>query len=164
MNYTVKEHNITDLVIGQHHLAEEGESFFGPVAGNILEKTHQTIFIYKSVQPINTMKRFVVTVSPNAEYEKGFHHWLKQFQTMCRETGMPLILYANEATITTLRNSNSNSDSPLAIIFNVFDNWDDFLIFGREVKQDDLFIIVSSRKGYLSYIPEIEKLPKYLLK
>ena len=162
--YTVREHNITDLVIGQHHLAEEGESFFGPVAENILENTHQTIFIYKSVQPINTLKRIVVTVSPNAEHEKGFLHWFKLLQTMCRETGMTLVIYANEATISSLRDSNSKNDSPLAIVFNVFDNWDDFLIFSREVKQDDLFIIVSSRKGYSSYIPEIEKLPKYLLK
>ena len=83
---------------------------------------------------------------------------------MCRETGMTLVIYANEATISSLRDSNSKNDSPLAIVFNVFDNWDDFLIFSREVKQDDLFIIVSSRKGYSSYIPEIEKLPKYLLK
>ena len=83
---------------------------------------------------------------------------------MCKETGLPLIIYASETTLNILRDSNANSSSPLAIDFNLFDNWDDFLIFSREVKEDDLFIIVSSRKGYLSYIPAIEKLPKYLVK
>ncbi len=73
-------------------------------------------------------------------------------------------MYANETTIKILTDTNANNPSPLAIDFNAFDNWDDFLIFSREVKQDDLFIIVSSRQGYLSYIPQIDKLPKYLLK
>jgi len=82
---------------------------------------------------------------------------------MCKETGLPLVIYAGEPTMNILRQSN-NSSSPLAIDFNVFDNWDDFLIFSREVKEDDLFIIISSRKNYLSYFPAIEKLPKYLLK
>lgn len=164
ITYTIKEHRITDLIIGQHHLTEDSKSFFGPVAENILQHTRETIFIYKSVQPLNTLKRVVVTIPPNAEYEQGFLHWYKLLQTMCKETGLPLIIYGSKATIKILQDSNANSSSPLAINYNTFDNWDDFLIFSREVRQDDLFVIVSSRKGYLSYIPEIEKLPKYLVK
>lgn len=162
--YTIKEHKITDLIIGQHSLTAGDDSFLGPVAANILLHTRETIFIYKSVQPVNTLKRIVATIPPNAEYELGFLHWFKLLQTMCRQTGLPLIIYASPDTIKILRDSNANSLSKLAINFNVFENWDDFLIFSREVKQDDLFIIVSSRKGYLSYIPEIEKLPKYLIR
>ena len=162
--YTIKEHKITDLIIGLHHVANEGESFFGPIAENILQSTRETVFIYKSVQPVNTLKRIVVTIPPNAEYEKGFLHWFERLKTMSKETGLPLKIYANEVTIKIMRDSNANNPSPLALDFNIFDSWDDFLIFSREVKQDDLFIIVSSRKGYLSYIPEIEKLPKYLVK
>jgi Kef-type K+ transport system membrane component KefB len=161
--YTIKEHKITDIIIGQHHLAKENESFFGPVAENILQHTRETILIYQAIQPINTLKRIVVAVPPNAEYEQGFLHWFKLLHTMCKETGLPLVIYAGEPTMNILRQSN-NSSSPLAIDFNVFDNWDDFLIFSREVKEDDLFIIISSRKNYLSYFPAIEKLPKYLLK
>ncbi len=90
--------------------------------------------------------------------------WFERVQTISKETGLTLRMYANETTIKILTDTNANNPSPLAIDFNAFDNWDDFLIFSREVKQDDLFIIVSSRKGYLSYIPQIDKLPKYLLK
>jgi len=162
--YTIKEHNITDVIIGLHHLAKDGKNFLGPVAEKILQNTRETIFIYKSVQPVNTLKRIVATVPPNAEYEQGFLHWFGRLQTMSKETGLPVIIYANEATIKILREINANNSSPLAIDFNAFDNWDDFLIFSREVKKDDLFIIVSSRKNHSSYIPQIDKLPKYLLK
>jgi hypothetical protein len=162
--YTIKEHKITDSIIGLHHLAEEGNRFFGPIIENILQNCRETIYIYKSVQPVNTLKRIIVTVPSNAEYEQGFHHWFRRLQTMSKATGLPLYIYANESTIKILKDTNSANPSPLAIEFNIFDNWNDFLIFSREVKKDDLFVIISSRKGCISYIPQIDKLPEYLVK
>ncbi|MEO6720302.1 MAG: cation:proton antiporter [Ferruginibacter sp.] len=162
--YTIKEHRITDTIIGLHHSAKEGESFLGPVAEKILQNTNETIFIYKAFQPINTLKRIVVTLPPNAEYEQGFIHWFEGLQTMTKETGLAVVVYANEASIKILKETNANTSAPISITYNEFENWEDFLVLAREVKTDDLFIIVSSRKGYLSYTNEIEKLPKYLLK
>jgi Kef-type K+ transport system membrane component KefB len=162
--YTIKEHKITDSIIGLHHLAEEGKSFFGPVIENILQSCRETIYIYKSVQPVNTLKRIIVTVPSNAEFEQGFLHWFRRLQTMSKAIGLPLNIYANQPTIKILKDTNSANPSPLAIEFNVFDNWDDFLIFSREVKKDDLFVIVSSRRGGISYMPQIDKLPEYLVK
>jgi hypothetical protein len=46
--------------------------------------------------------------------------------------------------------------------FHEFSNWDDFLIFSRVVKKNDLLIILSSRKGHISYQNQLEKLPYYL--
>jgi hypothetical protein len=162
--YTIKEHNITDVIIGLHHLADEGDDFFGPVTETILEKTRESIFIYKVVQPVNTLNRIVVAVSPRAEFEQGFRQWFDRIKTISRETGLPLFIYAHMATIKELRQINEDTKSPLSISYEPFENWEEFLIFSREVKQDDLFIIISSRKGYLSYNPETEKLPKYLTK
>jgi len=48
--------------------------------------------------------------------------------------------------------------------FNEFTDWTDFLIFSREVKPNDLFLIVSSRKIYRSYYEQLGKLPYYLCK
>ncbi|MEO6546401.1 MAG: cation:proton antiporter [Ferruginibacter sp.] len=162
--YTIKEHRITDTIIGLHQSSKEGDSFLGPVAEKILQNTNETIFIYKAFQPINTLKRIVVVLPPNAEYEQGFIHWFDGLQTMTKETGLAVILYANEASIKVLKETNANTSAPISITYNEFENWEDFLVLTREVKTDDLFIIVSSRKGYLSYTNEIEKLPKYLLK
>ena len=162
--YTIKEHRITDTIIGLHQSPKEGESFLGPVTEKILQNTNETIFIYKAFQPINTLNRIVVTMPPNAEYEQGFNHWFEGLQTMTKETGLAVIVYANEASIKILKETNANTSAPISITYNEFENWEDFLVLTREVKTDDLFIIVSSRKGYLSYTNEIEKLPKYLLK
>ncbi|RDC61678.1 cation:proton antiporter [Adhaeribacter pallidiroseus] len=162
--YTVKEHNITDLIIGLHHLAHTSKRFLGPVAEKILERTPINVLIYKAAQPINTLKRILVAVPPKAEYEQGFPHWFNRLQTIARGTGLPLLIYAETKTLKKLRQLNEESKSPLTIDFEIFDKWEEFLIFSREVRLDDLFIIISSRKGHLSYNPEVEKLPHYLTK
>jgi Kef-type K+ transport system membrane component KefB/nucleotide-binding universal stress UspA family protein len=162
--YTIKEHSITDLIIGLHHLSHAGDGFFGPVTEKILERTPETVFIYKAAQPINTLNRIVVAVPPKAEYEVGFQHWFNRIQTMSKGTGLPLFVYAQTDTLNYLRQINENEKSPLNIGYEPFDDWQEFLIFSREVKEDDLFIIISSRKGHLSYNPETEKLPYYLTK
>jgi Kef-type K+ transport system membrane component KefB len=161
--YTIKEHNITDLIIGLHK-AQSGDGFFGPVTEKILERTPETIYIYKAAQPINTLNRIVVAVPPKAEYEAGFQHWFNRIQTISRGTGLPLFIYAQATTLKMLQQLNESDKSPLTIVYEPFDNWEEFLIFSREVREDDLFIIIASRKGHLSYNPESEKLPHYLTK
>ena len=59
---------------------------------------------------------------------------------------------------------NTKSSRPAVAIYNVFNNWDDFLILSRELKQNDFFVIISSRKDHISYNPQLEKLPYYLTK
>ncbi|MGV3503558.1 MAG: cation:proton antiporter [Adhaeribacter sp.] len=162
--YTIKEHKITDLIVGVHHLAQVSQHFLGPVTERVLDRTSETILIYKAAQPINTLKRLVVAVPPRAEYEQGFTHWFGRLQTLARETGLPLVMYADSATTRLLQQLNEQYKSPLNIEFTLFEDWQEFLIFTREVRQDDLFIIISSRKGFLSYDPETEKLPRHLAK
>ena len=75
---------------------------------------------------------------------------------------MSLHFFAENNTVGELKKLNVNSLSPVVATYNSFNNWEDFLILGRELKQNDFFVIVSSRKDQISYIPELEKLPYYL--
>jgi Kef-type K+ transport system membrane component KefB len=159
--YTIREYNITDVIIGLHHLAHTSNNFFGAVTEQLIERTRETIFIYNAVQPLNTLEKILVAVPPNAEYEKGFRHWVLRIANIAKETGLPLIVYANEATSRSIQNI--RKERPSMNLSTVrFDDWEEFLVFTRNVKENDLFVIVCSRKGYLSYNSEFEKLPKYL--
>jgi hypothetical protein len=160
--FTIKEYSITDVVIGLHHKANEETHFFGPLAERILERTNETIYIYKASQPVNTLKRIVVAVSPKAVYEQGFMHWFNRIRNVVKETGLPITLYGDEETLQVVRQVNASTKPTSTMNLVLFADWEEFLIFSREVKQDDLFIIVSSRKGYLSYNNELAKLPRYL--
>lgn len=160
--YTIKEHRIKKLIVGLHHLSEKGNDFLGPVTEMVLKRVGEMILVYKCAQPINTLARIVIAVPEKAEYELGFQNWWVSMQNIARETGLPLVVYANSKTLKVLNNLNIQQKNPLPVSFQHFDNWEEFLIFTREVKQDDLFIIISSRKGFLSYSPYLDKLPVYL--
>jgi hypothetical protein len=159
--YTLKEQNITDLLIGLHHDSNQ-KTFLGPTAEQILRHTSETVFIYKSVQPFNTLKRIVVVVTSKAELEPGFAHWFKKVATIAKEAGLGLDFFATAETIKELRELQKLQKDEGKMQFLEFSHWDDFLIFSREVKKNDLLIIVSSRRGHISYQQGLEKLPYYL--
>lgn len=158
--YTIKEQNISDVLIGLHKDASQ-DDLLGPVGERILKKTHETIFIYKSVQPFNTLQRLIVVVPANAEQEPGFLYWLNKLCNIAKEAGLPIFFHANENTNLELKN-HINTGS-LRVEFKDFSNWEDFLILSRELRPNDLFFIVSSRKGHVSYSAQMDKLPYYLL-
>ncbi|WP_181276713.1 cation:proton antiporter [Arcticibacter pallidicorallinus] len=161
ITYTIKEHGITDVLIGLHRNSSQLQ-FLGPVAGNILQRINETVYIYKPLQPINTLNRIVAAVPPKAELEPGFIHWIGKIYNIAREAALPLVFYANTDTIEAIQTVDQSRKTMLQKTFNAFENWEDFLILSRELKQNDLFLIISSRKGHISYSRELDKLPYYL--
>lgn len=161
--YTIKEQNITDVLIGLHKDANQ-KDFLGPITENILNKSSETIFIYKYIQPFNTLKRMVVAVPSDAEQEPGFKHWFSRILTIAQAGGLSIHFFANEVTIQELKKLNLQAESPAVATYNLFNNWADFLILSRELKQNDFFVIISSRQGHISYDKQLEKLPYYLSK
>ena len=159
--YTLKEQNITDLLIGLHHGAHQND-FLGPVAEKILKHTSETVFIYKSVQPFNTLRRLIVVVTPRAELEPGFSHWFSRLALIAGTAGLALEFHASTETLKELNDQQKSQRTESKMSFHEFSHWDDFLVFTREVKKNDLLVIVSSRKSHISYIEPLEKLPYYL--
>ncbi|UOR06575.1 cation:proton antiporter [Hymenobacter aerilatus] len=159
--YSIKEQNITKVLIGLHR-SFSATNFFGPVVEKILESTPEEIFVYQPMQPLNTLTRIVAVLPPNAEQESGFTHWLDTVTILSKEAGLPLAFYAQDHTLQMMRTHNEQDTALNGVTYTEFANWDDFLIFSKEVKPNDLFLIVSSRRGHVSYTERMTKLPYYL--
>ncbi len=158
----VREHKITDMIIGLHHQKGMSDSFLGNLTEGILKKCNTTTLIYKAFQPLSTLKRFVVVVPPNAEREIGFPFWLIRVWNIGRNTGAVLLFMAAEPTLKILREIHTKH--PIEADFQLFDNWNDFLILSREVKANDNLMIVMSRRDYPSYTGMMNKIPSFLNK
>ncbi|RYZ45881.1 MAG: cation:proton antiporter, partial [Sphingobacteriales bacterium] len=160
--YTIKENVITEVIIGIHRNEGDQQSFLGDVVEDVVQRVFDTVYAYRAVQPFNTIQRLVVLMPPHGEYEKGFAHWFNRIYTISRETGFPLLVYADAKGIAQLQEQNAQTAAPLEISFNEFSNWEEFLIFTREVKENDLFIMIASRKGYLSTLDHFDRITDYL--
>lgn len=159
--YTIREQGITDVLIGLHRHSDQNV-FLGPTTERILKNTAETIFIYNPTQPFNTLRQMVVAVTPRAELEPGFAHWVDKLSTLAREAGLSLAFFAHPHTLKQLREQTQHRAAPVKAEFQAFSQWEDFLILSRELKANDLFVIVSSRKGHISYQPHLDKLAYYL--
>ena len=49
-------------------------------------------------------------------------------------------------------------------MFYEFTDWDDFLVLAKQIKKDDMLLIVMSRKGHVSYHRAMVRIPDYLNK
>lgn len=156
----VKEHNITDLVLGLHQNKKISESYLGKITESVLSKCNTTTFIYKPLQPVATIKRHIVVIPENAEKEFGFPFWLSKVWNIPKNTGAKLVFYANEKTSEYIKKIQHKH--PIEAEFKIFEDWDDFLIISRDVKNDDNLLIVLSRLNQVSYHPNMINLPSYL--
>lgn len=156
----VKEHKITDLILGLHKSKGISDAFLGKLTNGILKRCNKTTLIYKPSQPLATIKRHFIVVPHKAEKELGFPFWLVKMWNIARNTGAKLIFYASPETLRYIKNIHQNH--PIECEFEEFIDYEDFLILSREIKKDDNLIILMSRPGKPSYHVNMEKMPKYL--
>ena len=158
----VKEHKITDLILGLQKNKGLSNNFLGNLSEGILTKSNTTTLIYKPFQPISTIKRHIIVVPDRAEKEVGFPFWLLKVWNIAKNTGAKLVFYSSEQTLKYIKDVNKKH--PLECEFKVFEDWDDFLILSREVRHDDNLILVLSRRERPSYHTNMTKIPNYLNK
>jgi Kef-type K+ transport system membrane component KefB len=158
----VKENKATDIILGLHKDAGISGSFLGKLTEGILGKINVTALIYNSVQPLNTVARYLVVVPQNAEKEMGFAFWLLRIWNIGRNTGAKLIFYGSKETLKYIKQVQKKFS--VEADFLEFSDWEDFLILAKDLKENDALVVVMSRKSGVSYESQMEKLPKYLNK
>ncbi|MCO6484048.1 MAG: cation:proton antiporter [Flavobacteriales bacterium] len=130
----------------------------------ILQNVDKTVFVGHFEKPLVEHKRIVCAVPPLAEYEKGFEVWLAKVAQLAQELTVPLVVHCNAATGKAVMKcvERLKTTAPLSLV--PFEEWEDFLILSRSVRENDVFILVSARKGAASYINELDKVPPKLEK
>ncbi len=158
----VREHGITDMILGLHRNKGISDNFLGNLTEGILTKCNTTTLIYKPVQPISTIKRHLIFVPDKAEKEIGFPFWLVKVWNISRNSGAKLIFYAGGQTMQYIQEIISKHPIPCECV--EFQDWNDFLVLSRDVKVDDNLILILSRKDRPSFHTSMTKIPSYLNK
>jgi len=156
----IKERNITDLILGLHEKGDISDTFLGNLTEGILQKSNITTYIYRPSQPISTIKRHIVIIPEYAEFETGFSFWLAKIWNIAYNTGDQIIFYASEHTTKLIKDI--CTQHPIEAEFNIFSNWEDFLLLAWKIENNDNLIIVLSRSNLVSYNSEMKEIPFYL--
>lgn len=158
----VKEHKITDIVLGLRKEANISNTFLGELAEGVLAKCATTTFVYRPVQPLATVKRYIMLIPANAEKEIGFPYWLVRVWNLARNSGSKIVFYGNRAVLSILEEVRAKHN--INAEFTEFTDWDDFLIVSRDIHDDDALVVVMSRRNCPSYSRQMALIPTYMNK
>ena len=160
--HTAKEHGVTDVIIGLHWKVNIVDSFFGMLTENLLKGLHREVMVARFLIPVNTLRRIIVAVPPKAEYEAGFQKWVEHFCRMGANLGCRVHFFANEKTGNLLQALVRKKHGDTLTEFSRLDEWEDLLILTGQVNYDHLLVVISARRGSISYDSSFEKLPNQL--
>lgn len=131
---------------------------------NIITKINKTVLVCHFEKPLVLHKRIFLVVPPLSEHESGFELWFTKIAKLAQELSISIQLYCNPKTGKSIESFHRKSKFTVTINLNVFEDWDDILILSRNIQENDLFILVSSRKDGLSHLAVLENLPFKLQK
>ncbi|HKO80601.1 MAG TPA: hypothetical protein VJU78_09405, partial [Chitinophagaceae bacterium] len=165
----VKERLTSDIVLQWEEKSGGATDFFvnslfGTTTQNIIDAVWETVYICRFQHPVNTARKIVLVLTPNAQYEIGFKYWVKKMGLLSRQAGARLMICSTAETRQAFQNELKKSRSNIEVTYTPFENIEDFLILSREISRDDLIVVVSARKGTLSYHSYMDTIPDKLLK
>lgn len=165
---TVRERNITDLVLGMHEEQESyspfnalgGSSALGSTIPAVLMRSNVTTYIYRTVQPLSTVRRHLVFVPRRAEMEPGFETWVLRIRHLAHDTGAKLRFVATQRTIDHLRRKHRKVD--IADYVPCERSWEELRQLFEAVQADDCVWVVMSRRDRISYQTAMSRIPAYV--
>jgi Kef-type K+ transport system membrane component KefB len=156
------EYLVTDLVVGWNGSISARERIFGSILDQVVQKIPLTIFVHKPSVPLNTIRRILVAVPPNAELEYGFSRWLLKLVRLSQQTKSKIVFYGQINTLGSIEQFLGEGKLNLDCDYEFSERWNDYRRMGEILQRSDLLILVSARKGTLSYSSEHDAIPKIL--
>ena len=129
---------------------------------NMVEHTSKSVIVYHEAQPINTINRLVVAVPRYAEKERDFITCFGLVRRLAGELGAKVVFYAHPDTQIALQAMCRRPGKFLRASFRNMDGWEEIGILSQTIMENDMLILLSSRKSTASYNPLFEDIPTML--
>ena len=129
---------------------------------NMVEHTSKSVIVYNEVQPINTINRLVVAVPRYAEKERDFITCFGLVRRLAGELGAKVVFYAHPDTQVALQAMCRRPGKYLRASFRNMDGWEEVGIISQTIVENDMLVLLSSRKSTASYNPLFERIPTML--
>lgn len=159
---SVKELLITCVIMGWSERVKAGDKIFGTILSNILGSCNQMLWVCRILQPMNTIKKILVLVPSNAEYEIGFVNLFTKISELGSQIGDGITFCCTEETRKNLLRIAGKHKSGMAIDTIYFDDWNNFSGIPEMLEPSHLLFVVNARRGTLSYQNSFHTLPDKL--
>lgn len=148
--------HITRLILGA------GSYEHSDVILPLVNCVSREVSIYRQTQPLSTIQRLRVAVPVYAEKELSFKRWFEQLYRLAQQTGSEVVFYTNEQTRHYLSAMSRRKTTRLSAEYVEMQDWEDMLMIAKDMRTDDMLVLVQARHSTASYNPLFEQTPHLL--
>lgn len=164
IKHAFKEFQASEILMGLHFHKEINRSFWGEFTRSLYNGLSRQIIVTRILQPLNTIRRIQVAIPSRAEFEPGFYRWLERLARMAGNLECRITYHGRKETLQLVNEFIRNRFPSVRAEYEEMAHWKELPTLGSQVREDHLFVIVTARKGTISYKTAMERLPEELNK
>ncbi|WP_314824414.1 cation:proton antiporter [Prevotella histicola] len=164
IKHAFKEFQASEILMGLHFHKEINRSFWGEFTRSLYNGLSRQIIVTRILQPLNTIRRIQVAIPSRAEFEPGFYRWLERLARMAGNLECRITFHGRNETLQLVNEFIRNRFPSVRAEYEEMVHWKELPTLGSQVREDHLFVIVTARKGTISYKTAMERLPEELNK
>ncbi len=131
-------------------------------AEQFVERSGKSVVIYHEQQPLNTINRLVVAVPRYAEKERDFISCFGQIRRLSSQIGAKVVFYCNNDTKRPIQALCARKGKYLRASYRELGDWEDVLQIAKQIRQDDMLVLLQARHATPSYNPLFKQVPAML--
>ncbi len=159
IKHAFKEFQASEILMGLHFHHNISKGFWGEFTRSLYNGLSRQIIITRIMQPLNTVRRIQVIVPSRAEFEPGFYRWLERLARMTENLECRIIFHGRKDTLQLINEYIHNNFASVRAEYVPMKHWNELPDLATKVSKDHLFVIVTARKGTISYKSAMERLP-----
>ena len=164
IKHAFKEFNASEMIIGMHNNDDSAKKFWGEFIPGLFNGLNRQITIVRCLRPLNTLRRIQVAVPSRAEFEPGFYRWLERLARMAENLDCRIQFHAKRETLSLINQYVQNRHPNVRAEYTFMAHWIDIAKLGDGVADDHMFVVITARKGTISYKSALDRLPEELTK
>ena len=164
IKHAFKEFQASEILMGLHFHKEISRSFWGEFTRSLYNGLSRQIIVTRILQPLNTIRRIQVAIPSRAEFEPGFYRWLERLARMAGNLECRITFHGRKETLQLVNEFIRNRFPSVRAEYEEMEHWKELPTLASKVREDHLFVIVTARKGTISYKTAMERLPEELNK
>ena len=103
-----------------------------------------------------------MAVPSRAEYEPGFHRWIDRLARLATNLECRIQFHGRQDTLSLINQYIQNIHPNTRADYQQMPHWNELPRLAQQINEDHLFVVITARKGTVSYKSAFEKLPAEL--
>ena len=164
IKHAFKEFQANEVIIGMHMHFNVSNKFWGEFHQSLFNGLNRQIIMARLMQPLNTLRRIKVAVPSRAQFEPGFHRWLERLSQLASNLECRIQFFGRQDTLALINQYVTNRHPDVRAEYLVMAHWNEMPQLAANIAEDHMFVVVTARKGTVSYKNAQERLPEELTK